>query len=304
MTTPPRRERRTPPELLVDLQDPFGWMRIVAAMGWNGERQKLDQTLATYSAEWLGVLREEGKRPNQPLNLHALSRKLGIPPGELLRMPASAAFYARFFGDPRGVAASLEDRVFNPAGHYRAVAEAPGREQLLTEYARAIEGGAYLAGVQLCLVAMMAEHHPEVPASLNRAIAIMINGAILGPTKVPSDRSLWSAWTKWRHIAPLWAAHIGEFQDAHTPGCLPLAAGFEVLHQPAKLQRLLSHAKWFSSFAVGFVPEGAKTPLIPVTEALRVVANVPEIRPPMAPLPPELLAIAAAYRAPTRKFFP
>ena len=51
-------------------------------------------------------------------------------------------------------------------------------------------------------------------------------------------------------------------------------------------------------------PGRAKGPLVPPGKALLVTADVEELEPYLPPLPPDDLAAAMAYRAPTRKFFP
>ena len=88
-------------------------------------------------------------------------------------MPGSAAFYGSLHGDPVGTSRELWRTVFGPIGHYRAVADAPGRERLVQDLARAIQGGAFHACVLLNLVAKLAKRHPEVGPSLNRAVAVM-----------------------------------------------------------------------------------------------------------------------------------
>ena len=45
----------------------------------------------------------------------------------------------------------------------------------------------------------------------------------------------------------------------------------------------------------------AKAPLIPPGKALQIIADVEALKPDLAPLPPDDLAAARAYRVPTRK---
>jgi hypothetical protein len=219
-------------------------------------------------------------------------------------MPGSAAFYAVLYGDPAGTSRELWRTVFDPIGHFRTIADAPGRDRVVQDLARAIESGAFLAGVLLMLVAKLAQRHPEVGASLNRAVTVMRGWSARGLMKVPSDRTLFFAWERWRHLAPLWVAVTGEVQQARSPGRTLFAAHLEVLHDPVRLKRMLGDAKWFRSFAVSFIPERATAPLIPPGKALRIIAEVEEVEPELTPLPPDDLAAAKAYRAPTRKFFP
>jgi hypothetical protein len=111
-------------------------------------------------------------------------------------------------------------------------------------------------------------------------------------------------WTRWRHLAPLWAAYAVELLNAGNAGFTADAAGLEAVHDPVRLGRVLGSAKWFRTFAVSFIPERAKAPLVPPGKALRIIADVEELEPDLPPLPPDDLAAAKAYRAPTRKFFP
>jgi hypothetical protein len=219
-------------------------------------------------------------------------------------MPGSAAFYGSFYGDPYGTSRELWRTVFDPAGHFRAVADAPGRDRLVQDFARAIQGGAFFAGVLLLLVAKLAQRHPEVEPSLNRAVSVMRGWSDRGLMEVPSDRTLFAAWTNWRRLAPLWAAFGGEFQQARAPGFTPYAAGLEALHDPVRLKSILRHAMWFRSFAVSFIPKGAPAPLIPPNEALQIVADVEELEPDLAPLSPDDLTAAKEHWAPNRKFPP
>lgn len=137
-------------------------------------------------------------------------------------MPGSAAFYGSLHGDPVGTSRELWRTVFGPIGHYRAVADAPGRERLVQDLARAIQGGAFHACVLLNLVAKLAKRHPEVGPSLNRAVAVMrgwkARGVMRGLMEIPSGKTLFTAWTEWRHLAPLWAAVAGPKIRAGGPG--------------------------------------------------------------------------------------
>jgi len=146
-------------------------------MAWGGERRKLDHALATFSSEWLGILREVSSQPTLSPDLEVLSRRLGLSVSELACMPASAAFYRTFFADPSGVSMELWRRVFDPSGHFRAVADAPGRDQLIQDFAAAIRSGAFLAGVQLTLVAKLAQQHPtcvDAPLGARRIVGFSL----------------------------------------------------------------------------------------------------------------------------------
>jgi hypothetical protein len=298
---PPRI--KVPPVLEVDEADPFACLRVLAGLVWGGDQRRMNHALVTYASELIAILRDVAKEPVTPMTMEALGRRLNIPLDELARMPGSAAFYTAFFAQPRAASQSLYEGIFEPSGHFRMVAEAPGSQQLLQDFTKATQGGAFIAGVLLAIVAMLAHRHPEVPASLNRAIAVLEGWSARGTMRLPSDRTLLSAWKSWRHLAPLWAACTGEFQNARGSNLTEFAASLETLQDQARLSRLLGHAKWFRSFATTFVPEHASAPLVPIGDAVDIVARAAEEEPPLAALPPADLEAAKSYRAPTRKFF-
>src|SRR5206468_1502355 len=101
-----------------------------------------------------------------PRNLHELSSKLGIKHEDLARMPGSAAYYGSFFSKPAKFLRAIMHTVFEPAGHFRAVAEAPGSDRLVQEYRQAVDSGGALVGTLLTVIAILAMHHPSTPASL------------------------------------------------------------------------------------------------------------------------------------------
>jgi hypothetical protein len=265
----------------------------------------MERALATLASEGLGILIELNKQPPRAaLDLPALSRLLNLGVDELARMPGAPTFYRSYFVDPDRSTRELAHRVFGPAGHFLAVADAPGRERVVMELERAISRGAYLAGALLTLVATIARHHPEMTASLNRAIAVMEAWPGRGVRELPSDRTLWKIWTRWRHLAPLWAAYAAELLDAGNAGFTADAAGLEAVHDPVRLERILGSAKWFRTFAVSFSSKRNGDPLIPPGKALRIIADVEELEPDLPPLLPDDLAAAKAYQPPNRKFSP
>jgi hypothetical protein len=217
-------------------------------------------------------------------------------------MPGTSLFFDSYFSKPLENMRAVMRGIFEPAGHFRAVARAPGREQMLLDYQRAAEGGAFFAGVLLSIVAVLARHHPDAPASLNRAIAVMQGWSERRLMKVPTERTLLAEWKKWRHLAPLWASAIGNQQQTQNRGGLsPAGAALEALLDPIRLRQTLGHSKSFRTFSGSFVPDRAREPLIPLDISVAIVAQVEEIAPPLAPLPPADLAAAKRYRAPTRK---
>ena len=294
----------TPPTLAIDVDDRFAWMRLIVVMASGGEPRKMERALATLASEGLGILLELNKQPPRAaLDLPALSRLLDLGVDELARMPGAPTFYRSYFTDPDRSARALMHDVFVPVGHFRAVADAPELDRLVKDLERAIGRGAYLAGALLTLVATIARHHPEMTASLNRAITVMEAWPVRGVRELPSETSC-KVWTTWRHLAPLWAAYAAEFLDAGN-------AGFTAAPRGSKrcTTRCACGGSWATRSGSAPSPcpssrSAPKGPLVPPGKALLIAADVEELEPYLPPLPPDDLAAAKAYRAPTRKFFP
>jgi hypothetical protein len=286
---------------MVDFHDQFAWMPVVVALAWGGEPRKMQQALATLASEGLGILHELNKLPFAVPDIQTLSRAIGLPAEELARMPGATTLYQNYYINPARLARELMDKVFTPAGHFRTVAAAPGWDRLLTEMQHTAERGAQRAGVLLLIVATLAECHPEFPASLNRAIAVVEAGSARDVWKVPSGRTLIEIWTRWKQLAPLWAACTLEIYRGLSHGLSPNVAELEAAYDPTRLKRILGTAKWFQSFAESHRSERARGPLLQPGEALQIVADVDEIRPNLEPLSAEDLMAASAYHAPGRK---
>jgi hypothetical protein len=291
---------KPPLEIAIDPDDQFAWMQFTIALVWGGNPRKMKAALATISADGLGVLHEVSNQPIPPLDLPALSRALGLPVNEVARMPGAVAFYRSYFANPTGSATKLRAEVFNPAGHYTEVAAAPGWDRLLSELQRTSEQGGFFAGQLLLVIVRLDLHHPNLPASLNRAIAVLTAVADRGAGTIPSN--LKKVWRQWRHLAPLWAAYIVENQHAQTNLSAPGAAELETVHDPGRLRRILSSAKWFGSFAASFSADRARGPLIPSGDVLQIISDVDEMKPDLEPLAAEHLDAAARYRAPTNNY--
>jgi hypothetical protein len=286
----------------INPNDSFAWMRWVAALVWGGDPRRMNQALATYAAELTATLRDLSTQNPQPPDLQTLCRQMGVSIDELARMPGASSFFGSYFSQPLRNLRLLIRNVFEPAGQFRAVAHAPGSEQLLLDYKRAVEGGAFFAGALLSIVAMLNQHHPDAPASLNRAIAVIRGWAKHGSVQAPPERTLLAHWKQWRHLAPLWASTIGNQQTVQQLGCSPVAAGLEALLDTARLRQTISHAMWFRQFAGSFIPGHATQPVVPLNVSVEIVAAVEPDEPPLAPLPPNDLKAAKQYRAPTPNY--
>jgi hypothetical protein len=291
------------PILKVDVNEQFAWLRVLTALAWGNQPRRMDQVLATVASVGLGAMKKLKEHPDRVTDLQSLSRACGLPVGQLVRMPGTRAFYRSYFGNPEHIEHLLRRNVFDPAGHYDTVAEAPGIDALLEDMQHAISRGAYLAGVLLWLVAILHHWHRDIPASLNRAVAIIPASTSRGLIEPPSDRTILQAWKDWRHLAPLWAAYAVELRRLHGQGLILDAAGLETVHGPDALRRILSNAKWFTFFAETFSPMRAKEPLIPRGLALSIIADIEPAKPMLDRLTDRELGAATAYKAPTRKFF-
>lgn len=300
----PSGKSQGPPNLSLDVNEPEAWLRFNAALAWEGDPSKLNQTLSTFSAKIMGSLRNQWSTGDTPRDLRAMARKMNISEDNLARMPQVQKYYLPFFTQPLRTFLRLRRKVFAPAGHYGAVADAPGAERLTEDFELACRQAGKCAGTLLSLVAILDRHHPGVPATLNRAIAIMQSWSTRGLTDVPVDRTIKTYWLRWRHVAPLWASSIGNVQQAQACELPSFEATLEFLHDPVRLQTMVAHAKWFRSFATSHVSENAKYPIIPDLEAMRIIADVAERSPPLAPLSDADLEAAKRYRAPTNKYDP
>lgn len=238
-----------------------------------------------------------------PATLGELAAQLRIPASKLAGLPGALPHYSSIFNQPMATYRMLDETLFQEIGHHRTAAAAPSSEQLTRDFARAYSDGASHASTMLGVVATLAHCHPNLPASLNRAITIMESWKERGIIEAPSDRTLLSAWKNWRHVAPIWTAFRFEVKIAATSGLSELSATLEAMHNPIILDRVLGHAKWFRRFGTTFIPDHGSAPLIPPSEAVEIIARSPEQTPPLIFLDEADLEAARRHQAPTRKFF-
>jgi hypothetical protein len=69
------RKRPGPGSLVIDVNERFAWMRLVAALCWGGDSQRMDEALATYSAELHATLRDVITSGPQPGSFRTLCHK-------------------------------------------------------------------------------------------------------------------------------------------------------------------------------------------------------------------------------------
>jgi hypothetical protein len=145
--------------------------------------------------------------------------------------------------------------------------------------------------------AMDVHHRDMLPGggSLHKAFAILQDPVCGFPR---SESSLWSAWKRYKPVAHLCAAFMFAFEDARRNGtpdefdeCMKYA-------YDEAIEETLSLVAAYQRFGTGFMPHGQRKPLIDPEETwlLRGIEAHDSFVPP--PLPPELLAVAEAYKAP------
>jgi hypothetical protein len=178
-----------------------------------------------------------------------------------------------------------------PNGGFASIAAAPGIDRIETEVSSAINGDACAAGLLLIAIAVLHKHHPEMSASLNRAVFILSSRKVMGD-RARTERSLIGAWKKWRAVAPLWAGVIvasGGWSQQQIMG---------MLLSDEELRQAIAVAKWFASFGTRHKPDRAARPIIPNHEVMEFPADLEEEEPNLLPLKGAWLDEARSYRAP------
>ena len=157
-------------------------------------------------------------------------------------------------------------------------------------------------GMALDLVWAMDAHHRETlpgGASLNKALAILRDPISSLPI---SETSLRAAWSRYKPVAHLCAAFSLAFREALREDPDELDERMKSAYHE-ELEVTLSVAAAYQRFAISFKPHGQDQPLLDPEEIWLlpgVEAHNSFIAPPLLP---ELLAIAAAYRAPPNTIY-
>lgn len=284
----------------------FAAIPIVAAMTWPRSARRQSEATATFAAQMMGfmdVLFPQMLLQGLPLGIEGAAKRLGVSPDDVLSLPHIREMVAEIFRVWPDMQAQLRSRieheVFQPAGGFHAVAAAPGAAVLTDEMRKAASGGAFACGLLLVMVARMAKFHPGVPASLNRAHAVLDALRAANPgSGLPADRTIKAAWKEWGGIAPLWAALAATIDVAAATASSPEEAARQALERPDMRRQMMGWAHWFRRFAVSHTPAGAAKPLLTEREAVLMISGVAEMEPPLGPLPSALLEAATGYRAP------
>jgi hypothetical protein len=153
-------------------------------------------------------------------------------------------------------------------------------------------------GMALDLVWAMDAHHRETllgGASLNKALAILQNPISSFPM---SERSLRSAWSHYKPVAHLCAVFALAFQEAQREGTPDELDERMKNAYHEEFDVTLSLATAYQRFASGFIPHGQNQPLLDPQKIWLLRGVEPHDSWVPSPLTPEVLAIAAAYKAP------
>jgi hypothetical protein len=151
-------------------------------------------------------------------------------------------------------------------------------------------------GLALDLVWAMDVHHRGLPggASLNKALAILQHPMFGFPT---SERSLRSAWSRYKPVVHLWAAFRLAYEEAREGAPDELDERMKCAYHE-RLDETLSIAATYQRFGAGFMPQGQRRPLLEPEEIWLLRGIEPHESFVPEPLAPEVLAVAEAYEAP------
>ncbi|WP_139341772.1 hypothetical protein [Roseomonas mucosa] len=288
-----------------DASSPIAGVYLLALLTWPKNRRKQQHALVTYAAELIAYCQARPASLMASLfkfTVQTVAEKLGVPEAEVLSMPhARTIAEAMATGDAHNLRGYIEEELLIPAGGFQALAEAPGSAVLRSEADAVLNGPVKNAGRTLLLIAAMVHHHPEIPASLNRAFAIMEGDANAVRRSGVTTRTLRAHWADWRGIAPL-AAALWVWNMQCPPGSNEKEHLADAFASEEGVRALLGWAVWFRQFGVSFAPSRGQSTILPETEAVLYRAGGQAILPPLPPLSIEELQDAAAYQAPTNKF--
>jgi hypothetical protein len=171
--------------------------------------------------------------------------------------------------------AEIEELYLQPNGGDGRLAHARGVDLIRQDAMDA--GGKYgiACGEVLFNIATLDRHHPDLRASKNLAMHIMVCRAKHEGREIPAERDRKTMWEKWGPVAPLWAAYIVCRAAAGRRG-IPWSF-------PQWTTLIVSTSLSFADFAVGFKASGAEDYLLSESEDVVVRVN-----PDMEPTDPEL----------------
>jgi hypothetical protein len=185
------------------------------------------------------------------------------------------------------------ERNFLTNGGLGRLVEAPSRDAILHE-AEARAGGKYgrACGEILGYIVMMDQHHKDLSPSIRLATRIMVEHAKFENRRIPDDYDRKKMWRKrgWGGVAPLWAAMLFWRAATRARG-VHWTLGDHVAD-------VVASSHWLADFAVGFRLKlnRSHTPLLTEAEVIRINPKLPPLKPPIPPLPAQLLGWARSYK--------
>jgi hypothetical protein len=283
------------PVVQIDLESRFAGWQVKAIMHWPNDQLARNNFLVTVAAGAMQHVQDELPRRVDRMLPDIASRVAatsGLPIGIARALVAAQASPALVEAAVWTITVEIDWELFRPSGGYGRVAAAEGMEAIQ----KATKGqGTFGAacGMLLTYIVRLATHHPDIPASLNRAIYIWVNCAKKDGRRIPAERDRKTMWTRWGGVSPLWAAGAFCYAAAKAPGSPHLT-----YHDPDFRREMISVSLWLADFAVRFKAIGARTPLLSEDEVVRVDCNLDAVRPEIPPLTDEELTWARSYRAP------
>ena len=266
----------------VDADMLYSEIHIEAALAWPHDEQRRRQ----WTAAWSGWLLHSLGQPTPDPQIARQEQEWAERRADDYGLDAAALLALAY----EATEAHVRGALFEPAGGMGTVIEGPATRALLTEMLRHYRSG-LLAGELLLTVAAMAEHHRELRPSLNRAIAVMEARSDKEPGR--NERVLKDTWSRWRCVAPFWAARCAMSAPR---GCFVAVPSWSTAEEQARgFRTLFGLTEGLRQFAAGYKPARSQGPLIPEGETLEFRAGVPAVMPLLPPLPPVLYEAARAY---------
>lgn len=290
-----RRAQQPPAPLDFDPAAPDAFMWVMAAMAYPRSRRRQEQAVSTWHLDAAGHARDVAPKVAQmgrEAAEAAFWRDLGLSPEAGAFAPWTAEHVARMAAPEDAYRHAMAGWQRVPAPE-KTAADAPGTLAILRDVQATVDGGAHHAGFLLMTVATLNKLHPEVDASLSRAMAVCAAAARAEGRKPRDTRTLKRAWKDWRSSAPLVAAHmmVAMFLHDHMPGDVgvELPAQEALLH-PQGPGFIVRMAAWFRDFGLNFTPRNAKEPLLSAAECPAMPAGTEPLEPRFAPLPEDILS--------------
>ena len=190
---------------------------------------------------------------------------------EVYEIRCAAQMMIQSSADDEAIATDLAE-LLAPIGGFRALSDGPSYTDIEHRTARQVIGGTTAGDI---LANIMRLDLYDYGGSVRKAIRAMetyytkreqhqVEPQL--PGKFPTKRSaIIAAWSEFKPVAHLWAAHRSVDSQAHQLTPFP----------PANLPVFLATAELYRSFGESHHPHGQKTPTLPPAETLRVRPSFP-----------------------------